>query len=370
MVNKRFQKEIMKRTQRMHFAYTVPMSRSIARRAIDKLLLKLRLPPLYRNASDMFIPWKQPVRSPHCISYQLLHAFKKSYKVKFYNIYERLMPRMHKGDIFVGQPMPSGGFVNESRPKTDDKGSVTSLAIRNSPNTKNFLIMPYTHDPLYISWTRDLVASQIEGLILVGGKIWERDWHLSPLKDIQIKRKIHVEMGINPEDYPVVKKSFSSKGSRKYLYIGHTAWYKNIVELERIAAKMSEYQFAHIGGGEVKGWKKLADFADLTPQFMSEIAKEYDIFVNTSTGDAQATTILEQMCFGFVVACTPETGYDHESLIGLHTSDTESNVRILKRLQDLDESEMLSIAAKNRQAAVEHHSWEEFTSKIIRFIES
>ncbi len=229
--------------------------------------------------------------------------------------------------------------------------------------------MPYTHDPLYVSWARDFVrANKAGGLIIVGGKIWERNWHTSPFADIEIPRKIHVEMGIDPKDYPFVRRKFNEKGKRKYLYIGHTAWYKNTKELERIAERMPQYEFAHIGGGEVKGWKKISSFASLTPEFMSKLSETYDIFVNTSTADAQATTILEQMCFGFIVATTYESGYDHPSLVQLSPTDTESNVKILSDLQFKEEDELMNIVRENRKTAEEKHTWKKFTETIGHFI--
>ena len=354
--------------RKIHFAYTVPLSKSILRRALDKFVLAFGITPIYRYGFDFLIPWQRPVRSPHCISYHLLHKFRSKYAVRFYNIYEHILPKIAPQVIFIGQPLAKGGF-GEVRPDTDDRESVSSKVIRSRNSSSNYLIMPYTHDPLYVSWVKDLLEDHKGGVIFVGGKIWERDWHKSPFKDVDIKRKIHVEMGIDPNDYPVVKKTFNPKGKRKYLYIGHTAWYKNTKELENIAINMPQYEFAHIGGGDIKGFKKLSDFASLTPEFMAKIASEYDIFINTSTGDAQATTILEQMCFGMVVACTPETGYDHDSLVFLSTNDTSRNVKILSDLQEMDESDLLLIAKRNRENAIKFHSWDIFTQKIMKFIE-
>lgn len=353
----------------IHFAYAVPFSRIRLRRGFERLMRMAYFTPLYRSGKDIFIPWRRPIRSPHCISYHLLAAFRAAgYPVKFYSILEHTIARMNPGDIFIGQPIPRGGF-NETRPDTDEKDSVTSRTIREYPDQRTFLIMPYTHDSLYISWARDLIRDHNGGLILIGGKIWERDWEQkSPLRDIRISRKIHVEMGIDPNDYPVVKKKFNAKGKRGYLFIGHAAWYKNTKELENIAQKMPNFRFGHIGSGEIRGWKKISPFACLTPEFMSRIAEEYDIFVSTSTADPQATTILEQMCSGFVVAATPESGYEHSSLVLLSTNDTDYNVRILTELQQRDEKDLIALTQQNRRIAEQEHSWQKFCKTIFNFI--
>lgn len=352
----------------LHFAYTIPLAPSRARRAVDKVLRLSHLPPLYRGAQDWFIPWRRPIRSPHCITYHLLRAFKQRYNVKLYNMYEHTRARLGQDDIFIGQPVPIGGF-GPIRPDRDDPLSVTSQTVRHYPDHQTYVIMPYTHDPLYVSWTRPLLRDHRGGLILVGGEIWSEHWaEVSPLRDLPIVRKVHVPMGIDPADYPRVKQSFNPPGRRKYLYIGHTDWYKNTVELERIAAAIPNFSGGHIGGGVVKGWTKISDFASLTPELMSQLAREYDIFVNTSTADAQATTILEQMCFGFVVACTPESGYGHSSLIRLSTHDTAANVAALERLQQVPEDELRAIAALNRSTAEREHDWASFTSRITDFM--
>lgn len=354
--------------QTIHFVYTVPGSPNIWRRGLDRLLRLFHLPPLHRCAHNSLIPWQRPIRAPHSIAYHLLQALKKKNKVRFYSLFEHTVARLRENDIFIGHPAPLGGFSFVGA-ATDDPLSVTSRTVREYPTNHTFLIMPYNHDQLYVSWARELLRHPIAGLILVGGDIWQKDWDKkSPFRDLPISRRINVNMGIDPSDYPLVKKSFNLPGRRKYLYIGHSSWVKNTKELENIASALPNFQGGHIGGGNVRGWKKLADFVALTPEFMSKIALEYDIFVNVSTADAQATTILEQMCFGLVVACTPESGYNHASLVKLSTNDTVRNVSVLQELQQAPEAKLLSLSRENRLVAIREHSWEKFCDRVINFI--
>jgi len=355
----------------IHFVFTVPLGANIFRRIVDKVIKILKITPLHRFGIDFLIPWQRPIRSVHAISYNLLHAFKqKGYKVRLYSLYEHTVANMNPGDIFIGLPLPAGG-MGATRSNDDDRQSVTSRTIREFPNNKNFIIMPYSHDETYANWTKSLVrdnAKQGGGAIFIGGPIWERDWSKSPYRDIDLNKKTHVIMGIDPNDYPRVKIQFNPKGKRRFLYIGHTAWYKNTVELERIASRIPNFEGLHIGEGEVKGWKNMR-FASLTPAFMSKIAEEYDFFLSVSTADPQATTILEQMCFGFVIASTPETGYEYSSLIKLSTNNTEQNIQILNELQQKDESELLEIAKENRKIAEDNQTWSQFCTKIINFVD-
>jgi len=356
----------------VHLAFAVPMGSTLLRRGLDKGISFAHLPPLYRSAWDPLIPWQHPIRAPHSITYNLTRAIQaRGYRVRLYRLYEHTVASMKPGDIFIGQPLPFGG-LGATRGTTDDPATVTSRTVREFPSKRNFILMPYAHDEQYSGFLRNIVGENAKaggGAIFVGGKIWERDWDKrSPLAELGPLRKLHLPMAIDPTEYPFVKKTFNAKGKRRYLYIGHTAWYKNTVELERIAARMPEYEFAHIGGGEIKGWKKLSNFAKLTPEYVSRLANEFDIFMTVSTADPQATTILEQMCFGFPVACTPESGYDHDSIVLLSTTDTEGNCKKLLELQVEEEEGLLTRARKNHDYALRFHDWDEFTKSITSFI--
>lgn len=356
----------------VHLAYTAPFGPTLVRRGIDKALRLAHLPPLYRSGQDFLIPWQHPIRAPHSITYQLLHAIRdRGYPVRLYSLYEHGVAPMKKGDIFIGQPLPSKG-MGQRRSLDDDPLSVTSRTLREFPSPRNFILMPYAHDTEYSTFAKKLIAENNAtggGAIFIGGDIWQRDWETkSPYADLGHLRKTHITaMGIDPAEYPLVKKSFNQKGKRRYLYIGHTAWYKNTAELERIAERMPQFEFGHIGGGSVRGWKKIADFATLTPAYMARLAKEYDIFVTVSTADPQATTIVEQMCFGLAVACTSETGYEYDTVTRLFTADTDANVRILTALQDLEEDELISLARQNREIVEKKHSWQQFVSCVLDF---
>jgi len=358
----------------VHLAFAVPLAKTPVRRVFDKMFsLVPHMPPLYRSAQDALISWQHPIRAPHSITYNLMQAIRaRGYTIRLYRFYEHTVAAMQPGDIFIGQPLPIGG-LGETRASADDPLSITSRTIREFPSDRNFILMPYAHDEQYSGFLRDIVRENTTaggGEIFIGGKIWERDWEKrSPLASIGPLRKVHVtSMGIDVADYPLVKKRFNPRGKRKYLYIGHTAWYKNTRELERIAERMTGYEFAHIGGGEIRGWKKLSNFAVLTPGYATRLAQEYDIFVNVSTADPQATTIVEQMCFGLSIACTPETGYEYPTLVRLSTNDADYNVQALHALQEEEEETLLARARENRLIAERDHTWKQFTDTILNFV--
>jgi hypothetical protein len=348
----------------VHFVYTVPRG-NILRRIVDRVIDRTRIiEPLHRFGKDLLIPWRSPIRAPHSISYNLLSSLKKTSRVKFYSLYEHAVCEMDENDIFIGQPAPDYSTIPCQHLDYD---SITFRTLKKFAKNKKFIIMPYTHDPLYVNWWAELL-NYTDNLILICGRIWTEKWNDSPFYQYGPKNVLRIDMGINTDDYPRMKTRFNPKGKRKFLYIGHTHWYKNTAQLEKIASNFSNFNGAHIGSGHIKGWKKISEFVDLTPGLIRRLADEFDIFVNTSSADAQATTILEQMCIGTAVACTPETGYDYPSLFRLDKDDTAHNCEVLEAIQNADEQELIDRGEKNRQIASDIHNWDLFCDKVIKFI--
>ena len=59
---------------------------------------------------------------------------------------------------------------------------------------------------------------------------------------------MHIDLAVNRSDFPFIKKNFNPIKKRRFLYIGHTALYKNFSLLERLAEKLPDIEFAWIGG--------------------------------------------------------------------------------------------------------------------------
>jgi len=349
---------------KIHLIYKVPRRGGIVGRIFDKIFLTLPwIVPTWRYG--LFIPWRKPIKAPHSISYNLLKALKLHSKVRFYDLYEKHTCHLNSSDILLAVPIQTMDGRDWKDPSVYNITART--CDRYSEHKNMFIIMPYNHDSQYNATVLDFIKEHGRNVILICGPIWTDTWEQSPLKPY-IKKLLRVDMAIDSNDYPIVKKHFNQKGKRKFLYIGHTEYYKNTAQLEAIAKAIPGFEGGHIGRGEINGWKKISDGADLTPKFMGEIAKDYDIFLNTSKADAQATTILENMCFGFLVACTPESGYSYDSIIPLKIDDTDFNVKQIDYLQKMDEKELLKLTRLNREYAIKFHNWDIFCKKIINFI--
>lgn len=350
----------------VHFIYTVPRG-SLFHRAWNRAAGYGLVPRLYRTGHDALIPWKHPIRAPHSISYHMLHALKERYRVRFYSAYEHGVCDTKAGDIVIAHPVP---VLPHVPPREIDKESVTYRTFYEKHDITKVIMMPYSHDAQYTAWWSDLVRDHGKNCIFLSGKIWMDTWERSPFKDLDIRNKFRMDMGLDLRDYPRVKTSYNAPGTRGYLYVGHTGWYKNIAELERIAAAMPGYRFGHIGSGKIQGWDKISEFADLTPSFMGDVGRDYDVFVNASYADPQVTTVLEHMALGFLVACTPESGYSYPSLQRLSIDDTAFNRAQLEALQQVGEADIEKRIADNVSVLRANHSWDTVTRNTITFIES
>lgn len=325
--------------------------------------------PLHRLGMDFLIPWTTPLRSPHASSRNMLHHLKKFGRVRYYSLYEKGVIHLKPQDVFIGQPVAEGGFSMDTRPDRDDPQSITSQTLRaNKDNHNKFLIVPFANDALLMSWVKDLALHHADKVILIGGEIWTKDWTHNVFSEIDRKKILRIDNAVDSKEYYPIKKEFNPPGKRKFLYIGHTGWYKNTQELEHIAARMDTFEGGHIGGGAVKGWKQIDAFADFNAEFLKNLAKEYDIFVTVSTADAQATTIIENMCFGFPIACTPETGYEYPSIVKLDTKDTVANIRALTAMQNMPEAELRRLVEENYKVVERYHSWKTYVTAISNFM--
>jgi len=286
--------------------------------------------------------------------------------VKLYSIYEHGVCNTKPGDIVLGQPAP---VLPNVPPEAIDTESITYRTFTERTDITKIIIMPYSHDAIYTAWWSELVKNHGKNCIFISGEPWFKTWNeASPFKEYGIENKVRIDVGIDADDYPRVKHTYNPPGVRGVFYVGHTGWYKNIAMLETLAARMPHISFTHIGQGTIKGFKKRDSFAKLSPDYLRALGETNDMFINVSTGDPNATTILEMTSAGFLVACTPESGYDNPHFIKLSSDDVEKNVAEIERLQHLPEKIIEQEVAKNRAFVEEKYAWKGITDQVVEFV--
>lgn len=328
----------------IHFVYATPYS------LLDKITMRLFKRKLY-HPSWSNCNWPVPLKAPLSITYQIAKHFSANYRIKLYDLKERINIEPEEGDILLGHAWP-------------DTESVVWKALNSNKFYKKYMITPYNHDHKQISWAYEAVE-KCDKYFAICGQYWINTFEKSPL--IEFKEKIvRLNMGINTADYPVIKSSFSPPGKRKFFYIGRSGQEKGVDLLEKLVIDCPGFKGGYICAGyDIKGWEKISGPVNLTPDFMRKIADEYDVFINMSRADAQVTTVLESMSWGFPVACTKESGYSEEqNLFYMDLVDWDKNVELVQQIQEMSCQKLEEISRQNRKTVEAKYTWEQFVKTL------
>lgn len=301
--------------------------------------------------------WNSPIRAPYSITYHLGKELNKSFDVKYYDWSEKGRVIPESQDILLGHLSKNDGIVKNS--------------ILNEKFSKKYLIQPFNNDDSQVGWIKNAM-DYCDGFIAISGDYWRDNFHQSPLVKFHSKMT-YVNMAINSNDYPYVKKEFNKIGNRRFFYIGRRGSAKDekgIKLLEDFAKHMPGFKGGYICGGyNIKGWEKISSPTDLNQEIMNKIAQKYDVFINMSRADAQATTILEAMSWGFPVACTKESGYSNEeNIFYLSIDNMAHNKKVYNLLQNISDLNLLEMARKNKDIVRSKYSWSVFVDKVCSVI--
>ena len=343
----------------IHFAYTVYDTCGYAAQSGE---------PPWRDLDINRLRWPTPVHAPFSITRHVLSALRRHYRTKLYEISEHAIAELEPGDFFLGHLFPQAGAFGGER-MVPDLETVGWRTLERFNKSQTCVIQPFVYCPdiVEMDWLEQAFGPLCENFIAITGEYWERTWWDSPLSKTN-RNFLRINMCIDPQSYPWIRKSFRPKGKRRFLYIGHSRPYKNTAQLEAIAQRYPGFE-----GGclcNLKGWSQLTNQAlALTPETMAQLAEHFDVFLSTSTGDAQATTILEQMASGFPVACTPQSGYERPTIIKLDPHDTEYNLHQIHQLQSMEEEQLMALATANRQLVETEYTWDYAMGKLIPFVD-
>jgi len=340
----------------VHFVYVLPQLANRIYARIQKTSQKLLHRQVIHGELGEY-KWPDPLRAPYSITYHVGNYLEKKFRLKLYDLRERTKINPCEGDILLGHIW-------------QDRETVMWENIENPLFSKRYLIGPYNNDKQQVGWMLEAVE-RCDNFFGICGDYWADNLASSPIVGLE-KKFVHLNMATNITDYPMVKKRFNPVGSRSFFYIGRYGSFgdeKGIGLLEELAAKIPGFEGGYIcGGGEIKGWKKISEPTNLSVDFMQRVAEDYDVFLNMSRVDAQSTTVIEAMSWGFPVACTKQTGYsEEEGLFYLSLEDMSWNIALLEKIQSLPEGELREIATINRAVVEKKYNWGSLFSKIEKY---
>ena len=298
------------------------------------------------------------ISTPDAIGRNLKLSLEKFYEVKTYN-YDQLKT-IHPGnaDVLIGHWHPNPFTV--FRMSAHKKGWKRVLALA-----------PFCPDPR--GWQNafgNKIIEKCDRYLAITGNAWMKCLKDSPFQHWEPKI-VHVDLAVDRADFPFIKKNFNPAGKRRFLYIGHTAWYKNISFLEKLAEEIPEIDFAWMGGNKslnkIKGLGKF----DFSKQEAKNIVQDYDFLLTVGTADANPTTILEAMAWGLIPVCSVQSGYEGFSGIrNISIDDMKDAVVTIKNLQSVSEEQLKLWQHENLDCLDNHFNWGRFCSQVLDEIES
>ena len=360
---------------RCHFVYSVPMHVdnsffARARRKIRRTLSNNGIPVgLIFNRQPAEIDFRSwPVQSPSENTRNIYCALSKRMPTFLYDLSERVHCRFRADDVFLGHPYfphREGGY------------GVTEMALKERVRPKRSAIITPLHCDVEVKTDHvnkaflddvDRLLPSADILFGIMGEYWWDRWDSSPYSHWK-KKMVRLDMAVDTLKYPRVKKSFNRPGGRGYLYIGNSSDPRKGADfLSRLMGQLPGYPKGWIGSGpDIPNVPRIARATQLTPDFMSEIAKHYDFFVNPSIADPNPTTILESMAWGFPVLCTPQSGYYETSYRkNIYLNDVAKSAEVLIEMQYADDQALKTMADEANECVMANYGWDKFTSIIIQ----
>ena len=319
--------------------------------------------------ADDFKSW--PVQSPSENTRHLYLALSKKIPTLLYHLTERVHCRFQPEDVFLGHPY---------FPHAAGNYGVTELALKNRIRPRKVALITPLHcdvkiktDHINKEFLDDVnkLLPACDILFGIMGQYWWDQWDYSPYSHWKSKM-VRLDMAVDAQRYPRIKKSFNPAGKRGYLYIGNSSDPRKGVDfLSRLMNQFGDYPKGWIGSGpDIPNVPRISDSRQLTPEFMAEVGKQYDFFISPAKADPNPTTILESMAWGFPVICTQQSGYYETSYrLNIHLDDMERNLAILERLQYAEEDELIHIANEARHVVETEYTWQKFTSIVIQYLD-
>ena len=303
-------------------------------------------------------PVGNKISTPDAIGRHLKNTIEKHYQVKTYNYDEYKVIPPGSADVLIGHWHPNPFTV--FRLSALKKGWKRIIALA-----------PFCPDQT--AWQNafaNKIIEKCDRYLAITGNSWmdclknSPFWHWEP-------KIVHVDLAVNRADFPLIKENFNPVKKRRFLYIGHTAWYKNISLLERLALKLPETEFAWMGGNQfLKNIKTLGKY-DFSSQEAKNIIQEYDFLITVGSADANPTTILEAMAWGLIPVCSVESGYKgFSSIRNISIDCIEKSVTTIKFLQSVPEEQLKKWQQENLTELDKHFNWERFCDQVLSEIEN
>ena len=297
------------------------------------------------------------ISAPHAIGRKLGERLAGRYRVVYHDVDEARTIEPGPDEVLLGHPRPAPWTV--FRRSARRRGWRRVLAM-----------FPYNHGDLWQVSFANPIVRRCDLVLAITGNHWFETIDASPFRHWRPKM-IHLDLAVDPVDFPRVKHAFAPPGRRRFLYVGHTLWYKNTAFLGEIARRMPETEIGWCGTGAKIPHLVPHGRVDFSTPEGRAVITAYDFLLTVGRADSNPTTILEAAAWGLVPVCTPESGYaGHAGIPTVPLGDAASAVVVLRDLQHASGARLEALRAANDAALRTHFTWERFAGQVAAAIES
>lgn len=305
-------------------------------------------------------PHNMSTVAPYTITRRLYDAFTSLAEVVYYDwCHCGPFQPVDRNDVIVGHP---------NYPDNTATRQLFQSACR-----ARLLIFPFHHGMPEINFPFDDLVRQADAVLSITGPYWYDT--IEQTRFASWKPKItRLDMAIDMANFPVIKTSFSNRGSRSFFYVGADRPEKGLSVLKAIFEGTlhilhlygmidGSNQLARLPNVHLHGW------ADMCDGFRRDLAATADCLVHGGISDANPTTLLEAASMGFAVACTPQSGYwPDQPFYSLNAADIDGSRAFLDYMQWVPEETLRLRVEQVRATIAANHNWDVFISKAVETV--
>ena len=310
------------------------------------------------NKVHLVYPVGNKISTPEAIGRHLKNYLEKNYEVKTYNYDQYKIISPGSSDVLIGHWHPN--------PFTVFRLSAQKIGWK-----RIIALSPFCPDKT--AWQNafaNKIIEKCDRYLAITGNSWmaclknSPFWHWEP-------KIVHLDLAVNRADFPFIKENFNQVKKRRFLYIGHTGWYKNIELLEKIALKLPETEFAWMGGNQILKNIKTLGKNDFSSQEAKNLIQEYDFMITLGSADANPTTILEAMAWGLIPVCSVQSGYiGFPSIRNISIDCIDDSLKTIKHLQSVPDEQLKKWQNENLTELDKHFNWDRFCEQVLYEIEN
>jgi len=256
------------------------------------------------------------------------------------------------GDVLLGHPHPS-------------PGTVFRRSFRRPGWSRRIVMSPFNGDPRQVGFL-DPFVRRANGYLAITGRWWALAVSSTSMAH-WAPHMLQLDLAIDRSDFPLVKQGFAPPGRRRFLYLGHSGWQKNVGYLSQIAQACPEWEFGWLGGGspgDIPGVRHLG-YRDTSLPETRRLVATYDFMITVGRADANPMSVLEAMSWGLIPVCTPQSGYvGEEGVANVPLDDVPAVVRILKAWQGAPVADLDRAQRANEERLAQHFTWERFGDQV------